>query len=167
MHVTKEKICVRSAKARLQVAKPAAWLPHTFCPPPYPYPPSSPPWPPSCPRPVLVVVVLSLLVAVSHKVSPSANRTTNNHKVAALCRNRIPTLGPRMPAGIKVVGPLIAPKDITPSPLLSTLHLTPKPVPPGDWPVGNITTYARIRYARAPHNDRGDTRACDLKLSNQ
>lgn len=35
-------------------------------------------------------------VAVSRKVSPSANRTTNNHKVAALCRNRIPTLGPTM-----------------------------------------------------------------------
>lgn len=92
MHVKGEGEKVRALGTKLQVAEPA-------CPPhfvvllliPIPVAPSHSP------------LVLSLFLAVSHKVSPSANRTTNNHKVAALCRNRIPTLlgWPWMAAGIK------------------------------------------------------------------
>lgn len=50
---------------------------------------------------------------VFHKVNPSANRTSNNHKVVALCRNRIPWRPRGRPSGIKVVGSLIVPKDMT------------------------------------------------------
>lgn len=92
MHVTKERRrCVHSAM--LQVAEPAC-LPHFVALLPVPSSSSSLSHSP---------LVLSLFLAVSHKVSPSANRTTNNHKVAALCRNRIPTLlgWPWMAAGIK------------------------------------------------------------------
>lgn len=105
-----ENVYMHSAK--LQVAKPAWLLPHFVALLLIPRPPPSPS---SLPH-LIPVVVLRFYVAVSHKVSPSANRTTNNHKVAALCRNRIPSARAprsRMPAGIKVVGPLIVPKDIT------------------------------------------------------
>ena len=50
---------------------------------------------------------------VFHKVNPSANRTSNNHKVVALCRNRIPWRPRGRSSGIKVVGSLIVPKDMT------------------------------------------------------